>query len=172
MSATHAKTRSARTVTRMFFRIVCCWFTSQQHLRSYQDKYRIVTVHTHGDFRVLHHWVWWKLEILCLERESKPDLLTSGPVCELVYRLCFLMSSIYPRLPICTKLCHQHHDLLSHSVTLSWYWANQPLSYPNNVECLVRMWKVSILKYLIWFDQGSNPRCPNLPISQNWRRTL
>ena len=25
-------------------------FSSEQHIRSYQDAYRIVTVHTHGDF--------------------------------------------------------------------------------------------------------------------------
>ena len=27
-----------------------------QHLRSHQDKYRLVVVHTHGDFIVLSHW--------------------------------------------------------------------------------------------------------------------
>ena len=31
----------------------CVWFTSYQHLRSYQDMYRLLTVHTHGDFIVL-----------------------------------------------------------------------------------------------------------------------
>ena len=33
---------------------------------------------------------------------------------------------------------HQHHDLISHSVTLSWHSANQSLPYPNNTECLAR----------------------------------
>ena len=31
-------------------------FTSLQHLRSYQDKHRLVTVCTNGDFIVLPHW--------------------------------------------------------------------------------------------------------------------
>ena len=31
-------------------------FMSWQHLRSYQDRYRLVTVHTDGDFIVLPHW--------------------------------------------------------------------------------------------------------------------
>ena len=35
---------------------VCCCFTSWQHLRSHQDRYRLVIVHTHGDFIVLPHW--------------------------------------------------------------------------------------------------------------------
>ena len=34
-----------------------CWsFMSLQNLRLYQDGYRLVTVHTHGDFIVLPHW--------------------------------------------------------------------------------------------------------------------
>ena len=32
----------------------------------------------------------------------------------------------------------QHHGLISHSVTLSWYWANQSLHYSNNAERLAR----------------------------------
>ena len=33
-----------------------CWsFMSMQHIRSYQDRYRLVTVCTHGDFIVLPH---------------------------------------------------------------------------------------------------------------------
>ena len=31
------------------------------------------------------------------------------------------------------------------TVTLSWHWANQFLSYPNNAEHLARQWQVSIL---------------------------
>ena len=38
-------------------RFVSCWsFTSWQHLGSYPDGYRVVTVHTHGNFIVLSHW--------------------------------------------------------------------------------------------------------------------
>ena len=38
--------------TRLFVVI----FTSWQHLRSYQDGYWVVTVHTHGNFILLPHW--------------------------------------------------------------------------------------------------------------------
>ena len=35
----------------------CCNLTSWQHLRyQYQDKYRVVTVHTRDDFIVLPYW--------------------------------------------------------------------------------------------------------------------
>ena len=30
------------------------------------------------------------------------------------------------------------HDLLSHSVALSWHWSKQSLPYPNNAECLAQ----------------------------------
>ena len=42
----------------MFYQIMLflCCFTSSQHLKSYGDGYRLVTVHTHGDFIVLPHW--------------------------------------------------------------------------------------------------------------------
>ena len=37
--------------------LVGCWsLTSLQNLRSYDDGYRLVIVHTHGDFIVLAHW--------------------------------------------------------------------------------------------------------------------
>ena len=39
------------------FCFVCCCFTSYQHLGSYQDGYRLVSVHIPGDLIVLHHWV-------------------------------------------------------------------------------------------------------------------
>ena len=32
------------------------------------------------------------------------------------------------------KSGQQHHDLITHLVTLSWHWANQSLSYPINSE--------------------------------------
>ena len=35
---------------------VCCYFTSWQHLRYYQDGYQLVTVSTQGHFIVLLHW--------------------------------------------------------------------------------------------------------------------
>ena len=34
----------------------CFSFEIWQHLTSYEDRYRFVTVRTHVDFIVLHHW--------------------------------------------------------------------------------------------------------------------
>ena len=95
---------------------VCCSFTSYQHLRSYQDGYRLVTVHTHGDFMMLH---------------------SEKPGC-------------------------QHHDLISHSVTLSWNWANHSLPSPNNAERLANKRQVSILK-LLGLTRPMSFRFPDLP---------
>ena len=70
-------------------------------------------------------------------------------------------------------------DLLSHSVALSWQWANQTLSYPNKAESQAREWELSILKPLVWLDHGSKMRDPDSNlwpskslISQNGRWTL
>ena len=50
-----------------------------------------------------------------------------------------------------------HHDLIMiyHTVTVSWYWANQSLPYPNNAECLARKRQVSIEKAIQTFCKGS-----------------
>ena len=57
------------------------------------------------------------------------------------------------------KPCHQHCDLISHSVTLSCHWANQSLPYPNNVDHLARKQQASIF-IGHWFDStmGLNSR--------------
>ena len=44
-----------------------------------------------------------------------------------------------------------------HSVILSWLWASQSLPNPNNADRHARKRQVSILKSLVWLDQGSNP---------------
>ena len=75
---------------------------------------------------------------------------------------------------------HHHHDLLSHSVTSSWHWANQSLPYLNNAKQQGRKKQVSILMSLVWLDHGSNlqdldlnPRCSDSLIFQHGRqRTL
>ena len=65
-------------------------------------------------------------------------------------------------------LGHHHHDLVSHSVTLS----NQSLPYPNNVERQARKRQVSFFKLLIWLNQGLNQRGSDSLLSQNERRAL
>ena len=51
----------------------------------------------------------------------------------------------------------QHHDLISHSVTLSWHWANQFLPSANNAEHQARKQQAWIFKSSVWLDQVSNP---------------
>ena len=63
---------------------------------------------------------------------------------------------------------HEHHDLTSHSVTLSWHWASKSLPYPNNTERQARKWQVSISMSLVWLNQGSNPRGSDSPVLPKW----
>ena len=69
------------------------------------------------------------------------------------------------------KQGHQYHDLISHSITLSWNWTNQSLPYPHNVECLDRKRQVSILKSLVWLNRCLTLWGPNHLVSQNGRWT-
>ena len=70
------------------------------------------------------------------------------------------------------SLGNQTASTMTHSVTLSWHWANQFLLYPDNGKCLARKQQVSILKSLVWLHPDSNPRGSNSPISQDWRWTV
>ena len=55
-----------------------------------------------------------------------------------------------------TNLNHcQHHDLISHPVTLTWHWGHQSLPHPNNAEYLARKRQITIFKSLAWLGQGS-----------------
>ena len=67
----------------------------------------------------------------------------------------------------------------SHSVILSWHWANESLPYPNNAEYQARKWQVSIVKSLVRLDPvsklqapDSNPQSLDSLISQNGRRVF
>ena len=61
---------------------------------------------------------------------------------------------------------HQHHDLISHSITLS--EANQYLPSPNNAECLARKRQVSILSVIgltrprFILMKSESPRSPKM----------
>ena len=61
------------------------------------------------------------------------------------------------RLYSAATLGDQTTSTISHSFTLSWHWANQSLSYPNNAERLDRKREVSIFESLAWLKQGLNP---------------
>ena len=52
---------------------------------------------------------------------------------------------------------HQHHHLISHSAILSCHWANQPLPYSNNAECLARKRQESIFKVIGFTWPGFEP---------------
>ena len=98
---------------------------------------------------------------------TAPLLLTLGSVrYEALLHSCGT-SPVRRRVPTCDSVhswqLHsaaslEHHDLLSHSITLSWHWTDQTLSYPNNSELQARKQQVSILKPLVWLDQVSNLR--------------
>ena len=46
----------------------------------------------------------------------------------------------------------QHHDLISHSVTLFWPWGNYSFPYPINAEHLPMKQQVSVFKSLVWLN--------------------
>ena len=82
------------------------------------------------------------------------------------------------RLYSAVSLEHQelHPVLLSYSVTLSWYWANQSLPYLNNDERQAREQKVLIGLTRPGFEKWQGPhlnvRPSNCSISQSGRYTL
>ena len=49
----------------------------------------------------------------------------------------------------------QHHDMISHSVTLSWYWANQSLPIP--ISASLGSDKYDFYKSLVWFGWDPKP---------------
>ena len=69
-------------------------------------------------------------------------------------------------------LRNQAASTMTHSVTLSWHWANESLPYPNNAECLARKWQVSILKSLVSLTSGWNPEGSDSLVSQNGKLTF
>ena len=113
------------------------------------------------------------------EKLAHPSSFQSAPFC-LCYHVisCLATSKVRSRqVPTCDnahswrlfsaaphkKPCHQHHDLISHSGTLSWKWANQSLSYPNNAQRLTMKWQVPILKRVVPLDQSSRWGFHNRP---------
>ena len=61
--------------------------------------------------------------------------------------------------------------MISHSLILFWYWANQSLFYPNNADPLTRKWQISLFTSLVGLNQVSNP-CVQTPQSTSRRRVL
>ena len=101
-------------------------------------------------------WICFLCLLFCILATSKGWASSCDSV------ISWQLYSAAPPKPGC-----QHHNLISHSLTLSWHWANQSWLYPTNDVCLARKWQVSILKSLVWFDPGLNPQGLDSPISQN-----
>ena len=124
--------------------------------------YRLVIGHIHGEFIVLSHW------------ETRPPAPWPNiPLSHIILIVCLLLFYVQATSEVGYRLVtvgtrgdfivlpngkpgHQHHDLISHSVTVSWHRTNKSLPYPNNAKCQARKWQVSIFKSLIWLDQGLN----------------
>ena len=124
--------------------LVGCWsFTSLQHLRSYQDRYWLVTMHTHG-----------------VAPPLKSGTMTQYPTqshnhdTELTSRCSIIV------LPYWEYQTAGTHDSISHSVTLSWHWANRYLPYPSNATHQAGKRQVSIF-ISHWLDWTGN-WTPNL----------
>ena len=60
---------------------------------------------------------------------------------------------------------HQHHDLISHSVTLSWHWANQSLCYLIMLNTWIGSDKYHFYKSLFCLNHGFEPT-----ISYTWNQ--
>ena len=76
------------------------------------------------------------------------------------------------RLYSVAPLENQASSTMTWYPTQSYYPDTKCFPYSNNAKCLARKWHVSILKLLVWFNQGSNRRASDSTISQNGRRTL
>ena len=53
-----------------------------------------------------------------------------------------------------------HHDLLYHSISLSWHWTSQSLPCPNNTKHLTRKWHVFIFKSTLWWFDSTRVQSP------------
>ena len=128
-----------------------CW-TSWQHFRSYQGGYWLVTVRVW----VVRVAVYLLDAHLGNDTMVAPLLLTSGLLRYETALHSHGTSTVGERgtdlwkciLLVTLKRCltgtsgHQHHVLLSHSVTLSWHWANQSLPHLSwAAECQATKWQ-------------------------------
>ena len=91
--------------------------------------------HTHHEFEL-----GWLLEFYVLATSTV--ILGALPTCD---SACSVQT-----LYCCPtgKSGHWHHDPLSHSVTLSWDWANQSLPYPINADRQARKRQISVLLFI------------------------
>ena len=103
---------------------------------------------------------------LFVHRLFPPNTIASQDLCQLGL-LCEQIISSCGRLPYHTgRPGHQHPDLISYPITLSWHWACQSLPYPNNTKRLTKKQQVYIFKSLVWFVPGVNPWGVNPMVSQ------
>ena len=87
---------------------------------------------------ILTCFACWFIDVLCTE-SVYADIRTG--------------TDLWQRALIVTLWCcltgrlgnHRHHDLIPHSVILSWCRPNQSLPYPSDAERQARNWQVSIM---------------------------
>ena len=63
------------------------------------------------------------------------------------------LKQIYITAPLGDQDASTESGLISHSVTLSWHWANQSFPYPNNAKHLARK-RQALINH--WFDSTGN----------------
>ena len=109
----------------------CFWsFTSWQYLRSYQDEYRPMTAHTHGDFIVVPHY---KTKTLA----PWPDIPPSYPIELTSPSLLLIMLSTKHKLDKLLLWLDQEFELLTfhmgglHSTYLATAYGHCPLNACN-----------------------------------------
>ena len=81
-------------------------------------------------------------------------------LCQIEYQLVTVHTHGDSTVMATGKSEHWHHVPISHSITLSWYWANQSLPYPNNAECQARTRNYQFCKSLVWLNQELNSWSP------------
>ena len=139
-----------------------CWnVTSWQHLRSYQDLTSFLFSHFSYLFPLSHYPIVLSFSSIPLRYLFAiiPFLLSllHYPLTYLHYPIIQFPASftIIPFQLTLRKSGCQHHDLISHLVTLSWPWTNQLLSYirtPSPIITFVRHW-------FNWTESWTPHRC-------------
>ena len=76
---------------------------------------------------------------------------------------------LHSTAPLGNQAVCQHHDLISHSVTLSWHWAHQSLPYRNAEHRAKEASSINLI-YIIGFTTWSPTR--KTPCSTDSRKTL
>ena len=112
-----------------------------------------------------HSWCGILLNACLLFYVLATSTIISGQ--ELTCQCALLVTLLY--CPTGTPGYQHNHDLILHSVTLSWHWANQPLPCSDNAESLARKRHVYNFKVISLTQPRFEPArfgFPNFPKSK------